>query len=50
MKFDLSGFRFNPLNIIDDVASILGDKETVRETQKMLDDMDYPHILSLIHI
>lgn len=48
MKFDLSGFRFNPLNIIDDVASILGDKETVRETQKMLDDMDYPHIRDLL--
>ncbi|NMM74444.1 hypothetical protein BSF37_21855 [Serratia marcescens] len=48
MKFDLSGLKFNPLNIIDDVASILGDKETVRQTQRMLDDMDYPHIRDLL--
>ena len=47
MKF-LKGFRFDPLNVVDTVAGILGERDTTNETRQKLQDMDYP--LSLMHI
>lgn len=48
MKFDISRFKFDPLNVVDTVFSILGERDTVKETQKKLDDMDFPHIRDLL--
>ncbi|WNK74220.1 hypothetical protein RM155_23310 (plasmid) [Pantoea agglomerans] len=42
MKF-LKGFRFDPLNVVDTVAGILGERDTTNETRQKLQDMDYPH-------
>lgn len=48
MKFDISRFKFDPLNVVDTVFSILGERDTIKETQKKLDDMDFPHIRDLL--
>ncbi|RPD91744.1 hypothetical protein BBB56_23200, partial [Candidatus Pantoea deserta] len=47
MKF-LKGFRFDPLNVVDTVASILGERDTTSETQEKLQELDYPHIRDLL--
>ncbi|WP_312157665.1 TraC family protein, partial [Pantoea piersonii] len=47
MKF-LKGFRFDPLNVVDTVAGILGERDTTNETRQKLQDMDYPHIRDLL--
>ncbi|BAO37014.1 MULTISPECIES: type IV secretion system protein TraC [Serratia] len=46
--FDFSRFKFDPLNVIETVGSILGEKDTLNETQKKLNDMEYPHIRDLL--
>jgi len=48
MKFDFSNFKFDPLNVIETVNSIMGERDTTKETQKKLDDLDYPHIKDLL--
>ncbi|EIV7913043.1 MULTISPECIES: type IV secretion system protein TraC [Enterobacteriaceae] len=48
MKFDLSNFKFDPLNVIETVNSIMGERDTTKETQQKLDDLDYPHIKDLL--
>lgn len=47
MKFP-KGFRFDPLNVADTVAGILGERDTTGETRRKLQDMDYPHIRDLL--
>lgn len=47
MKF-LKGFRFDPLNVVETVAGILGERDTTNETRQKLQDMDYPHIRDLL--
>lgn len=47
MKF-FSKFKFDPLNVVDTVAGIMGDRDTTTETRKMLNEMDYPHIRDLM--
>ena len=47
MKF-FKGFRFDPLNVVDTVAGILGERDTTNETRQKLQDMDYPHIRDLL--
>ncbi|MEN4051969.1 type IV secretion system protein TraC [Serratia marcescens] len=46
--FDFSRFKFDPLNVIDTVGSILGEKDTLSETQEKLNGMEYPHIRDLL--
>ncbi|STW81100.1 conjugal transfer ATP-binding protein TraC [Klebsiella pneumoniae] len=48
MKFDFSNLKFDPLNVIETVNSIMGERDTTKETQKKLDDLDYPHIKDLL--
>lgn len=40
--------KFNPLKIVDIIDSVLGDKNTSRETQTLINNLDYPHISDLI--
>lgn len=40
--------KFNPLNIIDMIASLLGEKETYTETKDRLTELDFPHIRDLL--
>ncbi|STW81004.1 Uncharacterised protein [Klebsiella pneumoniae] len=34
MKFDFSNLKFDPLNVIETVNSIMGERDTTKETQK----------------
>ena len=40
--------KFNPLNIIDMISSLLGEKETYTETKERLTELDFPHIRDLL--
>ena len=40
--------NFNPLNIIDMISSLLGEKETYTETKERLTELDFPHIRDLL--
>lgn len=40
--------NFNPLNIIDVISNLLGEKDTYSETNERLAELDYPHIRDLL--
>jgi len=42
------GLRFDPLNVVDTVAGILGERDTLAETREKLQEMDFPHIRDLL--
>lgn len=42
------GFRFDPLNVVETVAGIMGERDTTSETRQKLQEMDYPHIRDLL--
>lgn len=39
---------FNPLNVIDIISNLLGEKNTSTETASKLEGLEYPHICDLI--
>lgn len=40
--------KFNPLNVLELISSLLGEKDTRTETAERLAELDYPHIRDLI--
>lgn len=40
--------KFNPVNVIDIISSLLGEKDTTSETSSRLDELEYPHLCDLI--
>lgn len=40
--------KFNPLNVIDIISNLLGEKNTTTETESKLEGLEYPHICDLI--
>lgn len=40
--------KFNPLNVLEIISSLLGEKDTTAETKAKIADLDYPHIRDLI--
>ena len=42
------GLRFDPLNVVETVAGILGERDTTGETREKLQEMDFPHIRDLL--
>ncbi|MBP2199063.1 type IV secretion system protein TraC [Pantoea cypripedii] len=41
-------FHFDPLNVVDTVADILGERDSTSETREKLQELDYPHIRDLL--
>lgn len=40
--------KFNPLNVIEIISSLLGEKDTSNETAERIAELDYPHIRDLL--
>ncbi|NIF23917.1 type IV secretion system protein TraC [Candidatus Pantoea multigeneris] len=47
MKFP-KGFKWDPLNVVETMAGILGERDTTAKTREMLQQMDYPNIRDLM--